>query len=361
MSADHRKTASAGASFFVGVFTKNLPTKIAAFILAILVWFTVRLELMEPQKATMRLELDFEEGLMLAGDSPPKVMVELEGPRPDIAAFEKITEPVLSLRILGSDLRELLEAQLEFGLDNDDLDRFRMPFESDIRVKRVYVSKEGGSWPISVKIAVRTEAEVAVVMPKLEGLPDEWEPRIELLTPTVRVEGPAGWFTANDKVAADSIHVTSILANRQDQDEVQVSERSLDLDPALAEVFVRLARGQHIRYRGSFRKSKVTEDIPVPFRSDILKKEDGGYSLLLTFTGTPSDLEKLKQAVADGGVYAYVLAEDFGPYREEGVEEARDYVQPVRVEIHSDIFTDLATRVGFEQPSSSVGLEMKKR
>ena len=90
---------------------------------------------------------------------------------------------------------------------------------------------------------------------------------------------------------------------------------------------------------------------PVP--SDILKKEDGGFGVQLTFTGAPSDLEKLKQVIADDGVHAYVLAEDFAPYREGSVEEGkkdRGSIRPVRLEINSDIYPDLAARVGFDQP-----------
>jgi hypothetical protein len=62
-----------------GWFTQRLPAKIAALVLALLLWLVVTLQAPAEQWMEVRLDLSVDSGYALADAPPPKVRVLVEG------------------------------------------------------------------------------------------------------------------------------------------------------------------------------------------------------------------------------------------------------------------------------------------
>ncbi len=97
---------STAASFLVGVFTRNLPAKLAALVLALLVWFTVRQDITANHTADQcRVISSLPPGLIWIDTPPEYVKVKFSGPRSRMSDILKDPEGTrISLRVQESDL-----------------------------------------------------------------------------------------------------------------------------------------------------------------------------------------------------------------------------------------------------------------
>ncbi len=355
---------AAALSWFAGVFVRHLPSKVAALVLALLLWFTIRQELTETETFEVRVEVDLPAGLMLVDTYRPYSRVQFRGPRAQIETLKKLENTVVTLRVRAEDLLGQDQATLAFSVERRNL---RHSYGPDVAV----VGTEPAA-PIELRVAARQEKTVPVLTPRVENLPQEWEARVDLTTPNVRLTGPAPVVRALTGVEPEPVNAEDILARRGAREDIERLPLERRLSPAERARLLTLAEGETIRCLVTLTRSRVPKDFTVPFtvyfersdwpvtlvpnETDRLKKSGDGWTILLTFSGTPADLEILAEAVAAGQVRAYVFAEDFEAYRQ--VEEDRGYLEPVHVEMPDTLRRRVVLKA---PPRESIEVDTKKR
>jgi hypothetical protein len=350
-------------SVLAGAFSKHLPEKFAALLLAVLVWFTIRQELTDSVTVAVTVKADLPPKLILVDGFRPFSKAVFRGPRAQIEALKKLEPIVITLRVREEDLVGQEQAAMSFSVERGNLSHEYGP---DVKI-----TSTDPPIPVELKVALLSEKAVTVNLPRVMGLVGEWESKVELLTPTVRIAGPAPALKDLTAVDAEPIDGADILGRRGTREDVE----KLPLERKLSSIErarrLSLAEGESIKCQVTLTRSRISREFAVPFsvlferhdwpvtlvpnETDLLKRDGTGFRIRLTFTGTSLDLEQVAQAVAGGQIRAFVFAEDCEAYRDQ--EEDRGYLEPVRLEMPDA----LRRRVSFSPPPrESIEVDTKK-
>jgi hypothetical protein len=303
------------ADFVFGMFTRNLVSKIAALFLAVLIWITVRQDLTRTAEFDTLVIFDLSPDLMLLEDAPDSVTVEFEGPTSRIEQLRRAPEPPeIVLQITRQELGDQLIATRTFNADRGNINH---NYGEEISISRVI---EGN---ITVTVAVKDVQRKPVARPTATGLPPEWEIRIDLLKPDVRLVGPKAVLDDLTEVPVLPVAVDRMLEGLE-EDELTI-EYELEISDNLKAERVGLSGGERISCRITLTRSLTPKELDIPFsvlledpdwpvtmevhETDLVKKlEDGSFVIHLTFTGSPRDLARVEEALAAKRVRAYVHA-----------------------------------------------------
>ncbi len=364
-AARPRRRPFAGlSSFVVGMFTRNLGAKIAALVLAWLVWFTVRQDITgEYLDRRARIHPILDDGLMLVQKPPEPVTVKWVGPSSRVRELQSRDFTEVQLRVRRNDLTGNRGTFL-FSVDQGNLGH---PYGNEVRIDEI----EPG--PITLKVAVRAVRTLPVRPPEVRGLPVEWTVKdLKLLTTQVTVTGPRDVLQTLTDAKPAPITVGRDVRIRGDREEEVFDGLTLDLDPDLKARYVGISGRKKIAYRLVLVRSGEERSLAVPFTvyyetgdldsvlepqpSDALKSTDGGWQIVLTFIGARSDLEAVAKEVAAGSIRAYVRASDAAANQ----PGERFYGQNLTVFLEG--MADFAGRVRFRPPQpESLEFIKKKR
>jgi len=348
-----------GASFVVGIFTRNLGAKISALILAVVVWFTVRQDI--EQTVTVRAQVDTSalvlEGLMPMEGFATRVTATFTGPNSEIAKVrEEGNETEISLSVGRADMLDKLRQTFEFRIENGNVEH---GFSDEVHLVSIDPAV------IKFQVAVKEEREIPVREPITEGVPAEWQLEGKIkFTDKIFLQGPKDRLDALDTVPTKPIRVAHKLTGNGERDSIELTG-FLDLTDEIEKERIRPVRNQRIAYTAVFRRTRVPQDIPVPFvvkyesldgkvrlevdRSGPVQLQPEGLMITLTFKGSQAYLDKVKEGVKDGRIRAYVRAEDNEDFRN-GKEGGGGRISPVRLEMPDE----LRRRVSFKQPDLSL-------
>ena len=241
----------------LGVFVRHLPEKIAALVLAVLVWFTIRQELTESVTVAVTVKADLPIRLILTEAFRPFDKAEFRGPRAQIEALKKLEPIVVTLRVREEDLVGQEQATMTFSADRGNL---RHAYGHDL-----VITATDPPAPVELKVAILAEKAVTVNLPRVMGLVGEWESKVELLTPTVRVAGPAPLLKDLTSVEAEPIDGAEILARRGAREDVDKLPLERKLSAVERARRLSLAEGESIKCQVTLTRSRVSRDFAVPF------------------------------------------------------------------------------------------------
>jgi hypothetical protein len=348
----------------LGVPFGHLPEKIAALLLALLVWFTIRQELTETATLPVVLKPDLGPGVILLETLRPFEKASFSGPRAQIETMKKLANTAVTLRVREEDLLGQEQATITFSVERGNL---RHEYGPD-----VVIEATDPPVPIELKVAIRRTKEVTAKVPAVTGLPGGWESKVEMLTTSIGVVGPAPVLRDLTTVEAEPIDGAEILRSRGTREDIDRMTIERRLSPAEKEKRLALAEGETIRCQVTLTRPRDTREFVLPFsvrferpdwpvtlvpsKTDVLQQDGTGWQVRISFAGAKADIDQLATAVADGQVRAYVVAEEFEAYRNQ--EEGRGYLQPVRLEMPDP----LRRRVSFVPPArESIEVDVKKR
>ncbi|MCU0727622.1 MAG: hypothetical protein MUE73_17830 [Planctomycetes bacterium] len=342
----------------------HLPEKVAALLLAVLVWFTIRQELTESATLPVVLKPDFGPTVILMDSLRPFEKATFSGPRAQIETMKKLANTAVTLRVREEDLLGQEQAVIHFSVERGNL---RHEYGPDVSI----VSTDPPA-PLELKVALRAVKQVTARPPAVTGLPAGWESKVEVITPAVGVVGPAPLLRDLLSVEPEPIDGADILQRRGTREDIDRMTIERRLAPAEKDKKLALAEGETIRCQVSLTRPRVTREFTIPFSvrferqdwpvtlvpsmTDVLQPNGAAWQIRLSFTGAGVDIDQVATAITGGQIRAYVVAEDFEAYRNQ--EEGRGYLEPVRVEMPDA----LRRRVSFVPPSrESIEVDVKKR
>ncbi len=351
----------ATSSFILGIFTRNLVSKVAALALAVLLWITVRQDLTRAETFEARVVPDLAANLMLLTQPPTTVTIVLEGPTSEIDRLRRSPEKVeIVLPVSVGDLNDQLVVTRTFSVENIEHN-----FGEHVRITQVV---DGA---ISLQVAVRGEERKPVGKPVAAGLPPEWEARFDLLNPEVRLTGPQELLNTIIEVETTPISANRLLEGVEGDEYSTIVE--LELTEAAIADRIHLVRGDRMECRVTLTRSLTQQELDIPFtvffekadwpvvvniiETNLVKRLEGGdFTIHLVFRGSPTDLTRLDEARAAGRVWAYVRAMDL-PYYAQG-KAGRGSIPNV----HLELPTELLNRVSLiPPPSEDIDLEALKK
>ena len=250
------RSARTLAGFVIGIFTRNLVSKIAALFLATLIWITVRQDLTRTDEFETLVTPDLSPDLMLIGEVPDSVTIEFEGPTSQIEQLRRAPEPPeIILQVTREELGDQLVVTRVFSPDRGNIDH---DYGQDIRLNRVI---EGS---ITLRVAVKDEQRKPVARPEAVGLPPEWEVRFDLTRPEIRLVGPKAELDALTEVPTTPVSVDRLLAGAE-EDEF-TTDYELELADDLRARRVEVRRGERLSCRITLTKSLTHRELDIPFR-----------------------------------------------------------------------------------------------
>jgi hypothetical protein len=348
----------------LGIVTRNIPAKVAALVLAFVVWFTVAQDLTStfPDEKTA-IEVVLDSGLMLVADAPTEGKVVFRGPTSQINLLRREARRRIRLAVTHGDLAGQPENALTFSVDRGNI---LHAYGEEVEIVSVDPS------PIILRVGIEETRQVSVRRPEVVGLPDEWEAEVGLKVPDVRVKGPTTVFAELTEVKSEPVQAAALLEGREDELEF-TSEGVLELAREYRDRYVRLVEGQRIEFSATFRRSREPREITLPFfvydkepngpvivepsASGAVEKSTEGWTVRITFTGSRTALDALEEAAEKGEVRAYVRAEDCGQYANgKDAEEGTWGIdqQDLRVE-------DLPPGVSFRYPDDPFEVKVSLR
>jgi hypothetical protein len=349
-------------SFLVGVFTRNLPVKLAALLLALIVWFTVRQDLTAEYVAEhCQVVSDLPPGLVWLDPPPKELKVTFRGPRSQIDAVKKSTSILLDVRV--EDLLGGREARITFTPERGNV---RHAYGEDIEIS----SLDGAS--IELRVAKREKKRVAVLPPAVAGVPTrDWRVEVSILTPEITVFGPRSSLDQVSDIQPEPVDASWLFEGRTTVEPVGPVTIRLSPPAALEELRIGLAEDAVLECKLDFPLNIRTESMVVPFEIwdnrpnpdlqvrlkevGLVRRSGERFELELEFQGAPSDLVALRRAVERGGeVIAYVLTEDSEGYRTGA--EGDDFIHEANVYVKG-----LPPGVRHLPPSESIQVEVVTR
>ncbi len=337
--------------FLVGIFTRNLVSKIAALALAVLVWITVRQDLTRTERFEARVVPDLAANLMLLEDPPETVTIDLTGPTSEIDRLRRNPERVeITLRVLSDDLGDNLVDTRNFSVDQGNIEH---NYGDHVRITQIL------DGTIRLKVAVRGEERKPMAQPTMVGLPDEWEVRFELLNSDVRLTGPRETLDRITEVQTNPLRAKDIIGTAEEDE--YITTRELHLTDAALSSGIALLSGEKLLCRITLTRSLAEEPFVVPFtvflespdwpvvmkihETRIVKRaDDGSFGISLILKGAPSDLARVREELTAGRVRAYVRAMELTSYA--GKEKGRGE----NATVHLQLPLELWARVTFRPP-----------
>jgi hypothetical protein len=373
MSPAPRSPLHAALWFVGGIFTRNVHVKLAALLLAFLVWMTVSQDITQMWTANqVTVRLDLAEELLAVMDNVTDqelqgdFSVEFQGPASQISDLERAGTTELVLRVDLRDLGENQRATIAFRADQGNI---RHLGGEGVTIKSL--SPE----TIEVHVARRgTPKDVRVEQPQFVGELRDWVVDGFVLNPTVRVRGPADELAGLQSVRTEPVRAdVSIEQHGKGRESFEVPLR-LKLAPQYAERHITLA-GDGIEFRASFRRSRQTEEIEIPIfiayrrpapslivelesTPNILDLETG--TIRLNFRGTEGDLAATRKLVEDGSIYAVAWAHQAELYAKgtANPDNPVDFISLIEI---SDVQNRLPSGVDFDQPVERLQVRVTPR
>lgn len=364
--APEKGTVRKSVSFLSGIFTKHLAVKFAALLLAFLVWFTVRRDLLatwKDQPVDVKVVLD--EGLMVTSDVPPSVRMELQGPTSQINVLKRQGRLQVTVPVHRDDLAGQLQAPLIFSPERGNIE---VGWSDEVRI----VSMEPSE--IRIEVAVVGRKTVEVRAPEVTLTNPQWTlAQVSLVAPEVELSGPQEVLDNTPTFQPPPVDGDALVAPRPPDEEEYTVERLLTLPRALAERHVRIVDRETFRARITFRREGDERRLAIPFRilappgeqpglrifpkgGLVTKTEDGDWTIDLLFRGTPRNLDFLAQEIGRGMVFAYVLAGEFSFWK-----EGKESVGSAAPQLHLQLPEDLDGRIRFVPPQDlSLATEKKE-
>ena len=345
-------------SVLVGIFTRNLGAKIAALIMAVVVWFTVRqditLEVTLPVQIRGLSASDLQpHGLMPVGTHETDVEVTFEGPRSDIDKIRKGDRARILLRVLPGNLGGEDRRSIDFSLRARNVEH---PYAESVEIIRMEPET------IRLLVAVKVRKKMPVHRPTFDGSLGEWKLEGDLVfTQEITVSGPKDVIDGLTDIATKPIPVGELLRGNGEENR-RTLEGILDLANDLEKERVRAERGEVIEYTATFIRSRVPESIKVPFvvkyesldsnvslviaTNKTVERTDDGLQIELRFTGRKADLENIRKGVEEKSIRAFIRAEDFKEFVDGKIGEGGSFTGTVRLEMPDVLYR----RVTVTQP-----------
>ncbi len=214
-----------------GLLFDNLGLKLAALLLALLVYLNVYLDRPAESLVSFPIQVtDLGDSLSLSGPVPSTVQAQLRGTGKQLLRL-RVTEPPLKVSLAGVDVgrfeRSVSVEDLPLGgYDGVEVDRLIGPATIDLRIER-----KVKRW---VPVATRVEGGAAAGT--------AWNGAVLADPSSVLVTGPRSAVSRLDSVVLQPVR----LGGRRDTLRAQVAPESLPdwcvMDPPLVKVIVPLAR-----------------------------------------------------------------------------------------------------------------------
>jgi hypothetical protein len=261
------------------------------------------------------------EGLMVIEPPPQTVEVKFSGPTSEIQRLTKSGTAGIILSVTDDDLLGEPRGTVEFSIERGNLRHLE---GEEIEISEVKPEK------ILVVLARRARRELPVRQPRVEGDLQEWEVERITVTPKVTVTGPADRLAELTEVEPEPIRADRILMGHSEEERLPYDSFH-DLADAHRRNLIQPAGSEQIRVQAELKRTRVPEDFEIPYeilysqerkltleiiQGGPVKLRPHGFTILLTFKGSRSDLDRIKEGLAKQPptVRAFVRAEDCEGY-----------------------------------------------